>query len=308
MVLLPRCWQRGRSALSRRGGEHRPEPWGRAVAALRTRAEHHASPPIEVDLARTAAECRTWLRRCGLRLLALPRRQAPTRRESLQRAQDLIGGRLPLQSLPQRAFGLLQAPFRSDSAPSRPSQPPARPGSRDVKRHSETAQWPKPRPDVGLLWAALLRRPLMSPLQRPLSGAKRTSAGGRPPAPSARQNSSGQDDPKRREPRASPRRRPDGVRRGPVRGPAPTPYSHTPPRAGTRRHAALPMTLVDAHRAARRDSPVLPVRIFPVGSRDPIRGERPSSADATETPWSCQDRGYRLGAEGARRRSAGRCG
>ena len=67
------------------------------------------------------------------------------------------------------------------------------------------------------------------------------------------------------------------------------------------------------HRPLRRrgaglDSIVLPVRIFPVGSRDPIRGERPSSADATTTPSSCQDRGNRLGAEGARRRSAGRCG
>ena len=47
------------------------------------------------------------------------------------------------------------------------------------------------------------------------------------------------------------------------------------------------MTLVDAHRAARRDSPVLPVRIFPAGSRG-SRRERPSSADATET-LSCQD-------------------
>ena len=34
---------------------------------------------------------------------------------------------------------------------------------------------------------ALLRRPRMSALQ-PLSGAKRTSAGGRPPAPSARRS------------------------------------------------------------------------------------------------------------------------
>jgi len=67
------------------------------------------------------------------------------------------------------------------------------------------------------------------------------------------------------------------------------------------------MTLVDAHRAARRDSPVLPVRIFPVGLSRPNPG-REALADATETPWSCQDRGYRLGAEGARRRSAGRCG
>ena len=77
------------------------------------------------------------------------------------------------------------------------------------------------------------------------------------------------------------------------------PLTPTRRHSGARRHAASPMTLVDAHRAALRDSPVLPVRIFPVGSRDPIRGERPSSADATETPWSCQDRGYRLGAEGA---------
>ena len=32
------------------------------------------------------------------------------------------------------------------------------------------------------------------------------------------------------------------------------------------------MTLVDAHRAARRDSPVLPVRIFPVGLSRPRSG------------------------------------
>ena len=68
---------------------------------------------------------------------------------------------------------------------------------------------------------------------------------------------------------ACPGRQPDAARCGPVRGPAPTPYSHTPPHAGARRHAASPMTLVDAHRAARRDSPVLPVRIFPVGLSRP---------------------------------------
>ena len=54
------------------------------------------------------------------------------------------------------------------------------------------------------------------------------------------------------------------------------PRRHTP----ARRHAVSPMTLVDAHRAARRDSPVLPVRIFPVapGLRSgvgPDRRERP---------------------------------
>jgi hypothetical protein len=69
-----------------------------------------------------------------------------------------------------------------------------------------------------------------------------------------------------------PRRRPDTARCGPVCGPAPTPYSHTPPHAGARRNAASPMTLVDAHRAARRDSPVLPVRIFPVGLSQPNPG------------------------------------
>ena len=129
---------------------------------------------------------------------------------------------------------------------------------------------------------------------RPLSGQSgpQPAAG---PRLRAHDKPSGQDESNRREPRVLPRRWPDAARCGPVRGPAPTPYSHTPPHAGARRHAASPMTLVDAHRAARRDSPVLPVRIFPVGSRDPIRGERPSSADATETPWSCQDRGYRLG-------------
>ena len=122
----------------------------------------------------------------------------------------------------------------------------------------------------------------------PLYGRFRGQSGPQPAAGSRLrahgQNSSGQDDPNRREPRVLARRRPDAARCGPVRGPAPTPYSHTPPRAVARRHAALPMTLVDAHRAARRDSPVLPVRIFPSVSRDPIRGERPSSADATETP------------------------
>ena len=77
----------------------------------------------------------------------------------------------------------------------------------------------------------------------------------------------GEDDPNRHEPRVLPRRRPDAARCGPVRGPAPTPYSHTPPHAAARRHAASPMTLVDALRTTRRDSIVLPVRVFPVGSR-----------------------------------------
>ena len=80
-----------------------------------------------------------------------------------------------------------------------------------------------------------------------------------------------------------------GARCGPACGPAPTPYSHTPPRAAARRYAALQMTLVHAHRGARRDSPVLPVRIFPVGLSRPNLGERPSSADATQTPSPCQD-------------------
>src|SRR4051794_18226913 len=61
-------------------------------------------------------------------------------------------------------------------------------------------------------------------------------------------------------------------------------------------------------RRAGLDSIVLPVRVFPVGSRGSTITWPPPGADATETPWSCQDRGYRLGAEGARRRSAGRCG
>ncbi len=123
-----------------------------------------------------------------------------------------------------------------------------------------------PKPVMSLSWHFC--RPRMSAL----GGAKRTSAGGRPPASSARQNSSGQGDPNRRETRVLPRRWPDAARCGPVRGPAPTPYSHTPPHAGARRHAASPMTLVDAHRAARRDSPVLPVRIFPVGLSRPNPG------------------------------------
>ena len=58
------------------------------------------------------------------------------------------------------------------------------------------------------------------------------------------------------------------------------------------------MMLVDAHRAALRDSPVLPVRIFPVGSRDPIRGERPSSADATTTPVVVSGQGESVGGGG----------
>src|SRR4051812_44859119 len=59
-ALLPRCSQDGRSALSRRGGEHSPELRHRAVEVLRTHAERHAWPPIEVDLPGIAAACRTW--------------------------------------------------------------------------------------------------------------------------------------------------------------------------------------------------------------------------------------------------------
>ena len=156
------------------------------------------------------------------------------------------------------------------------------------------------------LYLVTLRRPLMS-ASRPAFGSKSEPPAG-PWLRAHDKTRPGRTTPTSRAEGARPGAGPVLVACGPVRGPAPTPYSHTPPHAGARRHAALPMTLVDAHRAARRDSLVLPVRIFPVGSRDPIRGERPSSADATETPSSCQDRGYRLGAEGARRRAAGRCG
>ena len=49
------------------------------------------------------------------------------------------------------------------------------------------------------------------------------------------------------------------------------------------------MTLVDAHRAARRDSPVLPVRIFPVGLSRSNPGREAQFGRRTETPSSCQD-------------------
>ena len=74
----------------------------------------------------------------------------------------------------------------------------------------------------------------------------RGQSGPQPARLRAHNKPSGQDDPNRREPRVLPRRAPDAARCGPVCGPAPTPYSHTPPHAGARRHAASPMTLVDA--------------------------------------------------------------
>ena len=155
------------------------------------------------------------------------------------------------------------------------------------------------------LWH-LLRRPRMSAL-RPLSGGGQS---GPQPAAGPRlrahgQNSSCQDDPSRREPRvlapALARRCALWPRLWPGSDPL-LPHAAT---RRTRRHAASPMTLVDAHRAARRDSPVLPVRIFPSVSRDPIRGERPSSADATETPWSCQVGPLAYGGADPRRASRG---
>ena len=115
---------------------------------------------------------------------------------------------------------------------------------------------------------------------RPLSGAKRHSAGWRwaPGSERTDKTRSGGTRPVGADRGCLLRRRPGAVasaRRGalwPRLWPAArAPYSHTPPHAAARRHAALPMTLVDAHRAARRDSPVLPVRIFPSVSRDPIR-------------------------------------
>ena len=110
------------------------------------------------------------------------------------------------------------------------------------------------------------------------------------------QNSSGHDDPVVAGRGSLPWRRPGAVASAgrcalwPRLWPGSDPlHSHTPPRAAARRYAALQMTLVHAHRGARRDSPVLPVRIFPVGLSRPNLGERPSSADATQTPSPCQD-------------------
>jgi hypothetical protein len=48
-----------------------------------------------------------------------------------------------------------------------------------------------------------------------------------------------------------------------------------------------------------------PSGFFPSVSRDPIRGERPSSADATETPSSCQDGPLAYGGADPQRASRG---
>ena len=127
----------------------------------------------------------------------------------------------------------------------------------------------------------------------PLSGAKRTSAGGSGCAHDAQP---------RRKTRPG-RTTPIVASRGCCPGLGRTLRVVAPfvarlrlllPHAATRRHAASPMTLVDAHRAARRDSPVLPVRIFPVGLSRPNPGREALFGRRDGDPLVVSGRGHPL--------------